>query len=107
MRDYAVKYRNLFPFVCIDDKHTIKVGEPGFPLAAAERGREVVVSTSDTFVIGDHDFSKFKITPSVTLLVDIPDKVLFILVRSLLGLKTPYLNHLHLYVMLQNCIKYF
>ena len=75
MRDYAVKYRNLSLFVCIDDKHTIKVGEPGFPLAAAERGREVVVSTSDTFVVGDHDFSKFKITPSVTLLVDIPDTI--------------------------------
>ena len=73
MRDYAVKYHNLSFFVCIDDKHTIKVGEPGFPLAAAERGREVVVSTSDTFVVGDRDFSKFKITPSVTLLVDIPD----------------------------------
>ena len=75
MRDYAVKYRNLFLFVCIDDKHTIKVGEPHFPLAAAERGREVVVSTSDTFVVGDHNFSKFKITPSVTLLVDIPDTI--------------------------------
>ena len=75
MRDYAVKYRNLSLFVCIDDKHTIKVGEPGFPLAAAERGREVIVSTSNTFVVGDHDFSKFKITPSVTLLVDIPDTI--------------------------------
>ena len=75
MRDYAVKYHNLSFFVCIDDKHTIKVGEPGFPLAAAERGREVVVSTSDTFVVGDHDFSKFKIIPSVTLLVHIPDTI--------------------------------
>ncbi|XP_019859353.1 PREDICTED: uncharacterized protein LOC109587561 [Amphimedon queenslandica] len=75
MRDYAVKYHNLSLFVCIDDKHTIKVGEPGFPLAAAERGREVIVSTSNTFVVGDHDFSKFKITPSVTLLVDIPDSI--------------------------------
>uniref|UniRef100_A0A1X7TIM2 Uncharacterized protein n=1 Tax=Amphimedon queenslandica TaxID=400682 RepID=A0A1X7TIM2_AMPQE len=55
MRDYAVKYHNLSLFVCIDDKHTIKVGEPGFPLAAAERGREI--------------------TPSVTLLVDIPDSI--------------------------------
>ena len=37
MRDYAVKYRNLSLFVCIDDKYTIKVGEPGFPLGTFSR----------------------------------------------------------------------
>ena len=39
-RDYAVKLRNVALFVCIDDKHRIKVGEPGFALAAVERGRQ-------------------------------------------------------------------
>jgi len=31
-------------FLSIDEKHKIKVGEPNFPVAAAERGRQVVVS---------------------------------------------------------------
>ena len=75
MRDYAIKYREISSFVCIDDKHCIKVGEPGFPVAAAERGRQVIVSSHTTFVVGDHDFTKFKITPSVILLVNIPDSI--------------------------------
>ena len=75
MRDYAIKYREISSFVCIDDKHCIKVGEPGFPVAAAERGRQVIVSSHTAFVVGDHDFTKFKITPSVILLVNIPDSI--------------------------------
>ena len=67
-----MKLRNVALFVCIDDKHRIKVGEPGFPLAAVEQGREVIVSLNETFCVGDHDFSKFSLIPSVTLLVDIP-----------------------------------
>ena len=72
MREYAVKLRNVALFVCIDDKHRIKVGEPGFPLAAVQRGHEVIVSLNETFCVGDHDFSKFSLIPSVTLLIDIP-----------------------------------
>ena len=30
-------------FVCIDDKHRLKVGEPGYPVAAAERGKRLLV----------------------------------------------------------------
>lgn len=38
MREHAI-------FACIDDKHRVKVGEPDFPVASAERGRQVIVST--------------------------------------------------------------
>ena len=95
----------MLSFVCIDDKHTIKVGEPGFPLAAAEGGCEVIVSTSNTFVVGDHDFSKFKITPSVTLLVDIPDTIQgsFYTGQVFIGLTVFEPSSL----MLQNYTKYF
>ncbi len=31
----------------MDDKHRLKVGEPGIPVAAAERGRQVLVSTTE------------------------------------------------------------
>ena len=61
--------------VCIDNKHRLKVGESGFPVAAAERGWKVIVCADTTFEVGDHDFTKFSIIPSVSLLVDIPDNL--------------------------------
>jgi len=61
--------------VSIDDKHRLKVGEPGFPVAAAERGRRVMVRAGTTFEVGDHDFTKFSIIPSVVLLTDIPERI--------------------------------
>lgn len=61
-------------FVSIDDKHRIKVGEPGYPVAAVEHGKEVIVSLNETFVVGDHDFTKISLIPSVVLMVNIPDK---------------------------------
>lgn len=73
LREFAVRYRDVSIFVSVDDKHRIKVGEPGFPLAAVERGKEVIVSMRETFVVGDHDFAKFSLIPSVTLLVNIPE----------------------------------
>ena len=54
-------------------KNTIKVGEPGCPIAAAERGKQVLVSRQTKFQVGDHDFSKFSLTPSVCLLIDVPE----------------------------------
>lgn len=57
--------------ICIDDKHRLKVREPGLPVAAAERGRRVLVRVGTTFEVGDHDFTKFSIIPSVVLVVDI------------------------------------
>ena len=61
--------------IYIDDKHRLKVGELGFPVAAAERGRRVLVHVGTTFKVGDHDFTKFSIIPSVVLVVDIPDNI--------------------------------
>jgi len=67
-----VKYQGVTNFICIDDKHRVKVGEPGFPVAAAERGREVV-SLKETFAVGDHDFTLFAVIPSVVFCLTIPD----------------------------------
>ena len=75
LREYAVMFRDMSVFACMDDKHRIKVGEPGVPVAAAERGRRVLVSLSDTFKVCDHDFTKFSLIPSVTLLLDIPSSI--------------------------------
>lgn len=74
-REFAVKYRQHSTFVCQDDKHSIKVGEPGYPVAAVERGKQVLVGLNEKMVVGDHDFTKLTLTPSVNLLVKIPESM--------------------------------
>ena len=74
-REYAIQVRNYAVFVCLDDKHKVKVGEPQAPVAAAERGRQVIVHTQARLQACDHDFTKFGIVPSVVLLIEIPDEV--------------------------------
>ncbi len=34
----------------------VKIGEPGVPVAVVERGRQVLVSLTETFEVCDHDF---------------------------------------------------
>ena len=53
--DFAVKYRSLVNFVCIVCKHRMKVREQGFvvTVAAAEKGREAMVSFNKRFMVGD------------------------------------------------------
>jgi len=62
-------------FVCIDDKHKVKVGEPKFPVAAPERGRRVSVRLDEYLTVGDHDLTKFGLVPSVVLVNDLPDEI--------------------------------
>ncbi len=57
MNNYAVLNREISLFISLDDKHKVKVGEPGNPVAAVERGRRVIVNGQDTLVVGDHNFS--------------------------------------------------
>jgi len=56
----------------LDDKHCV---EPGAPVAAAERGKQVFVSTSQSFQVCDHNFTQFSLIPIVLLRVDTPDSV--------------------------------
>ena len=62
-------------FVCIDDKHRVKTGEPNYSVASAERGRQVIVGTQSSFQAADHDFTTFSIIPSVVLINDIPEEI--------------------------------
>ena len=75
IREYAVLFRQYSMFISIDDKHRIKVGEPGYPVAAAERGRRVPVREDEYFTVGDHDFTKFSLIPSVVFIIDIPEEI--------------------------------
>ena len=61
--------------VCLDDKHRVNVGEPGRPVASVERGKKVLVSRNETFQMCHHDFTRFSSIPSVTFLIDVPDKI--------------------------------
>ena len=70
-REFAIKFKSHSNFVCLDDKHRAKVGEPGFPVAAVERG----VGLDSSMQVGDHDFTHFSITPSVCFILQIPDVV--------------------------------
>ena len=74
-REYAIMFKDYCSFVCLDDKHRIKIGEPEYPGAAVERGRKVIVSRNSSFDVADHDFTKFSIVPSVCFFVDIPDSI--------------------------------
>ena len=41
LKEFAIVYSEYATFVSMDDKHTIKVGEPGYPVAGVERGKQV------------------------------------------------------------------
>ena len=68
-------FRSYSVFVCLDDKHRSKIGEPGFPVAAAERGRRVIGSRNASFEVGDHDFTCFSLVPLVAFVIDIPESI--------------------------------
>ena len=74
MREYAIKHKSLVTLVSLDDKHKVKCGEPSYPVAAAERGKKVIVGENHVMAVGDHDFTKFTIIPSVDLVVSINTK---------------------------------
>ena len=75
MREYALLLQSSAIFACLDDKHKVKFGEPNCPVTAAERGRQVLVQSSTSFFVGDHDFTRMSTIPSVSLLVDIPEEL--------------------------------
>lgn len=77
LREYALQFRSESLLICLNDKHRIKCDKPGFPVAAAERGRRVIVSLNEKFQVGDHNFTRFSIIPSVMFRVDsyIPDTI--------------------------------
>uniref|UniRef100_U9T5Z8 Uncharacterized protein n=1 Tax=Rhizophagus irregularis (strain DAOM 181602 / DAOM 197198 / MUCL 43194) TaxID=747089 RepID=U9T5Z8_RHIID len=74
-KEFAVKFRNIANIIFLDDKHRCKVGEPGFPVAAVEKGKSVVVGKDTTFAVADHDFTKTGIIPSVAMICDIPESI--------------------------------
>ena len=75
IREYAIDVRDYCGFVSLDDKHKISIGEPAYPVAAAERGRRVPVRQDEYMTVGDHDYTKFSLTPSVVFIIDVPEEI--------------------------------
>ena len=74
MRQYAVMHRDETHFICLDDKSKIDYGEPGLAIASGVRGKKSIVPVSTVLSALDHDVaSKGSLTPSVALLVDLPE----------------------------------
>ncbi|GBC46844.1 hypothetical protein GLOIN_2v1782174 [Rhizophagus irregularis DAOM 181602=DAOM 197198] len=110
LKELAVILSGFSWLVFLDDKHRCKVGEPGFPVAAVDRGRSVLVSQEESFVVADHDFTKTGLIPSVTMLCDIPSDMEGSFYRGQvnIGLKDPIfesstpMRHAELYDILIN-----
>lgn len=75
LKEFAIKFKDFSSFVSMDDKHTVKVGEPNCPVAAVERGKQVLVTIGKTMAVSDHDFTRLSLSPSVSLLIDIPESI--------------------------------
>ena len=90
LRQYAIRFRDHCSLVYQDDKHHCKVGEPGYPVAAVERGKKVLVAIGKSLQVGDHDFTKCSLIPSVTMFCDIPENMTESFYRGqvYIGLKT-------------------
>ena len=73
MRHFAVLNRDNVSFFCVDDKSKVDFGEPGNAISSGVRGKKSIVPTTSNLSALDHDqSSKGSITPSVSLLVDLP-----------------------------------
>ena len=75
MREYAISLRDHCGFISLDDKHKVDIGEPDYPVAAADRGRRVPVRDDEVFLVADHDFTKFSLIPSVAFMINVPEEI--------------------------------
>ena len=75
LREFAIMFHDHSLLIFVDDNHHLKIGEPGLPEAAVERGRRVVVGLNRKFQVADHDFTQFSLVPSVTMVCDVPESI--------------------------------
>ena len=72
LKSFAVQHSEHMALFFQDDKHFISIGEPNLPTAALDRGRRVLGHRAHAVAALDHDFTKAKLVPSVTLCCKIP-----------------------------------
>lgn len=72
-KKFCLRFKEHCNLLCVDDKHKVKVWEPGYPVAAAERWKSVLVAMGKRFEVSD--FTKFSITPRIALSMKTPDSI--------------------------------
>ena len=74
LRSCLVKFKVHSFMLMEDDKHFINIGEPHCPLASVDRGRRVLVTSPESTrpMTLDHDFCCIPVTPTETLIPEIP-----------------------------------
>lgn len=65
-----------------------KLGEPNYLVAAAEHGRPVLVASNQTFKVGDRDFTKYSIIPSVSFITKIPVRLKALMIHGMIVMST-------------------
>ena len=75
LQSIAVQLRDISNFICTDDKHEVPTDESGYPLSALRRGCRVLVATNESYQVGDYDFRKINVIPTVILLNNITEKL--------------------------------
>jgi len=74
-RQFAARYQKYCSYVFMDDKHHCKVGESSNPMAAVDRGKQVIILLDHKFVVVDQDHTKRSIVPSVAMVCNIPQSI--------------------------------
>lgn len=65
----------------------------------------MVVGINDVFTVGDHDFSRTSLTPSVTLVITIPEKIDDSFYRGEWP-TTCFVIHIFIHTYIMVCLKY-
>ena len=74
-RCFCIMYREYTCATFADDKAGVDVGEPDFPISILKQQRRGIQLVENPNVAADHDFHRFKLTPSVWIVVSIPESV--------------------------------
>ena len=72
LKSFAVQHSEHMALFFQDDKHFISVGEPNLPTAALDHGQRALWHRAHAVAALDHDFTKAKLVPSVTLCCKLP-----------------------------------
>ena len=72
LKHFAVKFRENCLMICLDDKATVPVGEPGKPQATGVRGHNHSLVPVDDPLLSAMDHDLAGVIPSVAFILDIP-----------------------------------
>ncbi len=90
-KEFAIKFCEITNFIFLDNKHYCKVEESGFPIAAIEKEKKVVVSRDTIFAVANYDYTKTEIIPNVAMICNISKSINsdFYVGKVHIGLKDP------------------